>query len=150
MTTIESILSSDRTRCHVPAHSKKRVLEILAELIAGASEELTTSMLFERLVARERLGSTGIGNGIAIPHCRCSGLTRAIGALITLEKGVDFDAVDSAPVDVVFAMLVPEDGAADHLKLLAALAEALQDPTFVASLRRAETPEQLFSAARVV
>ena len=155
MSSLESILSDERILCRAACSSKKRALELLAELIAGDSRERTAgvqdqsvSELFELLIARERLGSTGIGNGIAIPHCRCAGLDRAVGAVITLENGIDFDAVDGAPVDIIFAMVVPQDGGSEHLQRLAVLAEALQTPGFVASLRSAETPAQLFAAAR--
>lgn len=147
MTTIESILTDERTLCHATCNSKKRAFEVLAELIANGTEDLRAEDLFEQLVARERLGSTGIGAGIAIPHCRCKGLQSTVGALMTLANPVQFDAVDSQPVDLVFAMLVPENAEAQHLQTLAALAEALQQQAFVDALRQAETREELYQVA---
>jgi PTS system nitrogen regulatory IIA component len=132
---IESLLTPTRTLCHVTCSSKKRSLEVLASLIAEGSENINADELFQQLVARERLGSTGIGEGIAIP------------ALMTLAKPIDFDSVDGRPVDVIFAMLVPENAENEHLQTLAMLAERLQDPQFVQSLRRAETGDDLYRAA---
>ncbi len=147
MTTSETILSVERTLCNVSCASKKRLLEKLAAVIAEHSNDLDPDYLFEQLLARERLGSTGIGSGIAIPHCRCKALDRTLGALITLESPIDFDAIDNQPVDVVFAMLVPENAESAHLQTLAGLAESLQKPDFVNALRQATNPEDLFQAA---
>lgn len=147
MTPIESILTLQRTLCHAASSSKKRTFEVLAELIASGTEDLRTDELFELLVARERLGSTGIGAGIAIPHCRCRGLGSTVGALMTLATPVQFDSVDGQPVDLVFAMLVPENAEAQHLQTLAALAEALQKPEFVDALRQARNREELYQVA---
>ena len=144
---IESLLTHKRTLCHASCNSKKRSLEILATLIAEGSENISADELFQQLVARERLGSTGIGEGIAIPHCRFKTSGATIGALMTLAKPIDFDAVDSQPVDVIFAMLVPENAENQHLQALAMLAEHLQDSRFVQALRSAETGDQLFHAA---
>lgn len=147
MTTSETILSVERTLCKVNCASKKRLLEKLAGLIADYSDNLNPDDLFERLLSRERLGSTGIGSGIAIPHCRCKALDRTLGALITLESPIDFDSIDNQPVDVVFAMLVPESAENAHLQTLAGLAESLQKPAFVTSLRHATDRDELFQAA---
>ncbi len=147
MTPIESILTTQRTLCQATCNSKKRTFEVLAELIASGTDDLKAEDLFEMLVARERLGSTGIGSGIAIPHCRCKGLDTTVGALMTLENPVHFDAADGQPVDLVFAMLVPENAEAQHLQTLAALAEALQQSSFVDSLRQAGNREALYRAA---
>lgn len=147
MTTSETILSVERTLCKIDCASKKRLLEKLAALISENSDDLNSDYLFEQLLSRERLGSTGIGSGIAIPHCRCKALDRTLGALITLESPIDFDAIDNQPVDVVFAMLVPENAENTHLQTLASLAESLQKPAFVASLRQAADRGELFQAA---
>jgi Phosphotransferase system mannitol/fructose-specific IIA domain (Ntr-type) len=144
---IESLLTQQRTLCHVTCTSKKRSLEVLASLIAEGCDGINADELFQQLVARERLGSTGIGEGIAIPHCRFKTAGATIGALMTLATPIDFDSVDSQPVDVIFAMLVPENAENAHLQTLAMLAEHLQNPRFVQSLRRAETGDDLYRAA---
>lgn len=144
---IESLLTQQRTLCHVTCTSKKRSLEVLASLIAEGCEGINADELFQQLVARERLGSTGIGEGIAIPHCRFKTAGATIGALMTLATPIDFDSVDSQPVDVIFAMLVPENAENAHLQTLATLAEHLQNPRYVQALRRAETGDDLYRAA---
>lgn len=120
---------------------------MLATLIAEGSDNIDADELFQQLVARERLGSTGIGEGIAIPHCRFKTAGATIGALMTLATPIDFDSVDGRPVDVIFAMLVPENAESEHLQTLAMLAERLQNQSFVEALRRAETGEDLYRAA---
>lgn len=147
MGTIEDLLSAKRTLCNAECGSKKRSLEILAELIANSAEDIDAGELFEQLIARERLGSTGIGHGIAIPHCRFKSLNHTVGALITLEKPIDFDAVDSEPVDIIFAMLVPDNAESEHLQTLAQLAEQLQKDSFVSALRNASDQSELFKLA---
>lgn len=144
---IESILTPQRTRCHATCNSKKRALEVLAELIAEGSDNIDASELFQQLIGRERLGSTGIGEGIAIPHCRFKTEGETIGAIMTLENPIDFDSVDNKPVDIIFAMLVPEDAESEHLQVLATLAESLQQSQFVSALRHADTEEALYRAA---
>ncbi|WP_020207968.1 PTS IIA-like nitrogen regulatory protein PtsN [Gilvimarinus chinensis] len=144
---IETILSSQRTLCRIEGVSKKRALEILANTIAEQVPGMDADDIFRRLIAREKLGSTGIGHGIAIPHCRIPGCDATLGALITLEEPIDFDAIDGEAVDVLFAMLVPAEAEDDHLKTLAALASALNEPSYREALRQAESPEQLYQAA---
>lgn len=144
---IELLLTHQRTLCNVACTSKKRALEMLATLIAEGSDNIDADELFQQLVARERLGSTGIGEGIAIPHCRFKTAGATIGALMTLATPIDFDSVDGRPVDVIFAMLVPENAESEHLQTLAMLAERLQNQSFVEALRRAETGEDLYRAA---
>ncbi len=147
MTTNESILSLDRTLCRISCASKKRLVEKLAGLIADDTGAIQAEDLFELLLARERLGSTGIGSGVAIPHCRCRMLNRTIGALITLDTPIDFDSIDGQPVDIVFAMLVPENAEDVHLQTLARLAESLQHDDFVKQLRTADNPGDLLALA---
>ena len=127
--------------------SKKRALEKLAELIAQSTPGISSDELFSHLINRERLGSTGIGEGIAIPHCRFETQGATIGALITLAEPIAFDAVDNRPVDIIFAMLVPNDANEQHLSTLAGLAEALQSAGFVEGLRRCNDDGGLYAAA---
>ncbi|HHO81644.1 MAG TPA: PTS sugar transporter subunit IIA [Halothiobacillus sp.] len=123
--------------------SQKRVLEALANLLADdelGGEESTR--IFETLIARERLGSTAIGHGIAIPHGRISGLSAPRAAMIRLREGIDFNAPDHAPVDLVFALIAPEDDDNVHLKILASLARMLSEPRNREALRNAQSPER--------
>lgn len=144
---IESLISPGRTLCGVEGGSKKRALELLANSIAQDIPEIDADELFRRLIGRERLGSTGIGHGVAIPHCRIDRCEAAVGALITLADPIDFDAIDSQPVDILFAMLVPEDAHDEHLQTLATLAGALNNPDYRQRLRKATSDEELYQAA---
>lgn len=144
---IQSIISPSRTLCGIEGVSKKRALEILATTIAEDVPAIDADDLFRRLIARERLGSTGIGHGIAIPHCRVSNCDGTLGALITLKEPIEFDAIDSEPVDVLFAMLVPEHAQDDHLQTLASLASMLNDANYRDSLRQAQSDRDLYQVA---
>jgi PTS system nitrogen regulatory IIA component len=142
---IQSLISPSRTLCGVEGGSKKRALELLANTIAQDIPDIDADELFRRLIGRERLGSTGIGHGIAIPHCRIEHCKGTVGALITLTDPIDFDAIDSQPVDILFAML--EDAHSEHLQTLAALAGALNNAEYRQRLRAAKTNEALYDAA---
>lgn len=144
---IHTLLSPDRTLCRVEGGSKKRAIEFLANAIAQDVSGIDADDLFRRLIGRERLGSTGIGHGIAIPHCRAENCTGAVGALITLTAPIDFDAIDSQPVDILFAMLVPEDAHDEHIQTLAALAGALSNEEYRNRLRSADSDIALYNAA---
>lgn len=141
---IQSILTQDRTKANWAANSKKRLLEKLSLLFAEQCDGIDPEELFDNLIERERLGSTGIGRGIAIPHCRCHTGGATLGACVTLDPPVAFDAIDNEPVDLLFAMLVPEDAEAAHLETLASLAESMQQEGFVSKLRTAKHDEDLF------
>ena len=146
---ITDVLTPAMTQCDLPGGSKKRVLENLStfitEQLGGDSEQ--TDTLFHSLVARARLGSTGIGEGIAIPHCRAPGFKRIHGCLIKLSNPVDFDAPDDQPVDLIFALVVPEEKNDEHLATLARVAALLQDETSRQSLRQCSSDEELFNTA---
>jgi len=144
---ISSILTTERCRAGITCSSKKRLMEILAELFGASLPDVDENAVFEALLARERLGSTGIGQGIAIPHCRFPTGGETLCACVTLSEAMNFDAVDSAPVDVVFAMLVPEEAEASHLQTLAALAEALQNGSYARRLRQSATDSELYTVA---
>ena len=107
--------------------SKKQILQELASFAAGLAK-LSESDVFEALLQRERLGSTGIGHGIAIPHGKMPKLNHLFGIFARLEKPVDFEALDGEPVDLIFLLLAPEGAGADHLKALSRVARALRDP----------------------
>ena len=142
---ISEILTSDRILCNVDLSSKKAVLETLSELIAGTGSGLTGQEVFNSLLSRERLGGTGLGNGIALPHGRLKNGLSTIAAFIKLKQGVDYDAVDHQPVDLIFALLVPEQSTEEHLQVLAQLAEMFNKPEFLARLRREESNEAIYS-----
>lgn len=142
--SIDNILSPELTHCRVSGSSKKRVLELIASFIAQAHPDLDESNIFNALVNRERLGSTGIGQGIAIPHCRLEHCTHVIGALLTLAEPVSFDAIDNEPVSLLFVLLVPEEATSEHLELLSQLAEKFNNPTLCARLRSCETNQDLY------
>lgn len=144
---ISSILTIDRCRANITGGSKKRLLETLAQLFATSLPSADETALFQAFIARERLGSTGIGQGIAIPHCRFDTGGEILCTCITLADPIDFDAIDSKPIDIVFAMLVPENAEDNHLQTLARLAEALQDGKFAQRLRRCHTDDSLYQLA---
>jgi PTS system nitrogen regulatory IIA component len=138
-----NFLALERIGCKVDASSKKKVLEELGKLFEGSAPGLTQDAVFDRLLERERLGSTGLGYGIALPHARVPDLEQAHGAFIQLSAGVDFDAIDNQPVDLVFALLVPEVATQEHLQLLAGLATLFSQAAFCERLRRAEDRQTL-------
>jgi len=132
------------SRCGIS--SKKRLIESLGELLAEADPALSTETVFERLLERERLGSTGLGHGIALPHARVDKLVAPIGAFIQLREAVEFDAIDDLPVDLAFALLVPQAADERHLQLLASLAEMFNDPALRKQLRGGASSGELFNA----
>lgn len=134
---IADILVPQRVAVDLELASKKAVLEALASLLAGADPRLKSGEIFDSLIARERLGTTGLGAGIAIPHGRISIDGIASGAFVRTSKPIDFDAVDNAPVDLFFALCVPKDANQGHLDLLAALAARFADNDFLGKLRAA-------------
>ena len=140
----EAFLLETRIGCNVEAASKKRVLEQLGQRLAESVPELTQDLVFDALLERERLGSTGLGKGIALPHARMAQVEQAMGAFIKLNQGVDFDAIDGEPVDLAFAMLVPEEATDEHLQLLSTLAKMFSDPQFCSELRAADSDQALF------
>ncbi|MCU0988249.1 MAG: PTS IIA-like nitrogen regulatory protein PtsN [Xanthomonadales bacterium] len=140
---ISDLLSPERIRCDVQSSSKKRLLEIISEELARNSSEFSEREIFESLCARERLGSTGLGKGVAIPHGRVKGSRHVEASFIRLKKPVPFDAVDGQPVDLLFCLAVPEDCGEDHLKLLAQVAELFSDPELLRQLREANDSGRL-------
>lgn len=124
--------------------NKKRLFQALGD-IAERSLELPGREVTERLQDRERLGTTGFGGGVAIPHGRVAGLDRIKGACVRLEKPIDYSAIDDLPVDLVFMLLSPEDAGVDHLKALAQVSRRLRDRAFVAKLRGAGSPDALYA-----
>jgi PTS system nitrogen regulatory IIA component len=128
----------------VKASGKKA---LLAELAAKAAQRygLDERRLFDRLLERERLGSTGIGSGIAIPHGRMPNLDKPVGLFARLAHPIDFDSIDDRPVDIVFLLLAPEGAGADHLKALARVSRLLRDRGLVDKLRATESADALYA-----
>ena len=131
---LSDLLAPDAVLPTLKVNSKKQAIQ---ELAAKAAElaALPERQIFETLLQRERLGSTGVGNGIAIPHGKLPKIGRLFGLFARIERPIDFDALDSEPVDLVFLLLAPEAAGADHLKALARVARVLRDPQTAAKLR---------------
>ncbi|EIK97991.1 PTS system subunit IIA [Pseudomonas sp. M47T1] len=144
MIRLEHILTPGRSLVNAPGGSKKKVLEHIANLIAREVPGLEMQVVFDSLIAREKLGSTGFGNGIAIPHCRLAGCNTPISALLHLENKIDYDAIDGAPVDLVFVLLVPQEATNEHLALLSQIAGMLDRADVRERLRAAPSSEALF------
>jgi PTS system nitrogen regulatory IIA component len=145
---VSELLDLDRISCNTHAASKKRVLEQLSQLLASSQSQLSQNQVFDSLLSRERLGSTGLGRGVAIPHGRVSGSDKTVLAMIKLQEGVDYDAVDQQPVDLLFALLVPEHSTEEHLQLLSQLAQMLSDAELVDRLRSAADARTLLTTMR--
>ncbi len=142
---IADILVPERVCVGADASSKKRVLEITSRLLLeGTSYTISPHVVFDRLNARERLGSTGLGFGVALPHGRLVEVEAAVGAFVHTSPGVDFDAPDREPVDLVFALLVPEHSTDEHLQILSRLADMFSDETFRKELRATTSNEVVF------
>lgn len=140
---IDHILTPERTFAGVQGGSKKRVLELIGKLVAQHTN-LDPDAIYENLIARERLGSTGFGNGIAIPHCRLEDCHQAIGALLQLDGKIDFDALDGQPVDLIFVLLVPQEATEQHLQILKMLAGKLDNAELRDALRAAPDVDALY------
>ncbi|WP_375751491.1 PTS IIA-like nitrogen regulatory protein PtsN [Vibrio sp. HN007] len=140
---ISDVLTLDCTKSAVQCSSKKRALEIISQIAAEHSGQNSTE-LFECMLNREKMGSTGIGNGIAIPHARMFSCDRAIAVLVQCEEAIDFDAIDNKPVDILFALLVPDAQCKEHLKTLSSMAERLNDKQTLKLLRNAKSDKELF------
>lgn len=141
---LSDLISPDRALCDVHATSKKKLLQMASEALALSPLPITATDIFDSLIARERLGSTGLGSGVAIPHGRIKGAAHAIGAFIKLDEAIDYDAIDGQPVDMVFALVVPEESTDEHLQTLSMLAQMFSDREFCKQLRDAPSAEAQF------
>ena len=143
---LDSILTPERCHSRLDGVSKQRILTAISRLMEQAVPALEADQVYHGLMARERLGSTGLGNGIAVPHCRLETCTGIVGSLITLASPIDFDAIDGKPVDLLFVLIVPVEHTDEHVKTLARLAEMFSDNGFCRDLRATENGESLFNA----
>jgi PTS system nitrogen regulatory IIA component len=141
---IADLLAPDAVLPGLKAQSKKQLLQELAARAHGLTH-LSERRIFETLVERERLGTTGVGAGIAIPHGRMTEAKSIVGLFARLEHVIDYEAVDSQPVDLVFMLLAPENAGADHLKALAKVSRLLRDKAIVEKLRQATTAEAIYA-----
>ena len=141
---LSDLLPQDAVLPALKVNSKKQALQEIAER-AAALTGVGEREIFDTLLQRERLGSTGVGNGIAIPHGRLAGLQRLHGLFARVEPPVDFDSVDQQPVDLVFLLLAPENAGADHLKALARVSRLLRDRQVCEKLRGAESRDALYA-----
>jgi len=144
MTEIADIVSRDHIACRGNANSKKRVLELLSDLIVKDDPSLTQMEVFGSFLNRERLGSTALGHGVAIPHGRLGGISKPVGAFLQLKHGIDYEAPDNEPVTLFFALLVPENSAGQHLEILARLAELFSDEVICERLRDVREQDELY------
>ncbi|MBV1876882.1 MAG: PTS sugar transporter subunit IIA [Pseudomonadales bacterium] len=144
---IASILSPDNAYCALEAASKKRAIEEVATKLAGSIEGVNADDLFNKLINREKIGSTAIGHGIAIPHCRLDSIDRIIGGIFVLKQKVDFQAFDNEFVNILFVLLVPTEEVDEHLQVLAMLADKFESAIYRQSLINAHDNSALFQAA---
>jgi nitrogen PTS system EIIA component len=141
---LNDILAPDAVMASLRVNSKKQALQELSERAALVSG-LAAREVFDSLLQRERLGSTGVGDGIAIPHGKLAKCGRIFGIFARLERPIDFEALDGLPVDLMFLLIAPENAGADHLKALALIARALRSPGLAAKLRATRDASALFS-----
>ena len=141
---LSDLISPEAMIASLKAKNNKQLLQALAAHAARLTG-LEERDIFDTLLQRERLGSTGLGQGIAIPHGKFAGLTRIVGVFAKLAEPVDFDAVDGAPVDIVFLLLAPEGAGADHLKALARISRLLREGSAVEKLRASKDAAALYA-----
>ncbi|GAA0833751.1 MULTISPECIES: PTS sugar transporter subunit IIA [Marinomonas] len=142
---LKSLIKADLVFAKQDVVSKKRILESVADVAANRLH-CDKEAIYEALLGREKLGSTGIGNGIAIPHCRLESANHTAVVILSLQSAIDFDAVDRKPIDLVFALIVPPQECDAHLSTLAEIAELAQSEKVLNTLREAETNDALFIA----
>lgn len=142
---LKSILSLDCTQSAVQVNSKKRILQYISQLAHKKFPQLQEQDILESLLGREKLGSTGIGDGIGLPHGRLNGADKSVAIFVVTQKPLDFDAIDKKPVDVFCALLIPEQNCQEHLATLSQIAKMLSDKTLVKKLRHSKSNEELYS-----
>ena len=141
---LTDLLSPDAILSALRVNGKKQALQEMSERAAQVSG-LAAREIFDSLLQRERLGSTGVGDGIAIPHGKLAKCTRIFGIFARLERAIDFEALDGLPVDLIFLLIAPESAGADHLKALAMIARVLRDSEMAAQLRATRDASALYS-----
>ncbi|NQY27648.1 MAG: PTS sugar transporter subunit IIA [Piscirickettsiaceae bacterium] len=139
------LVNAQNIRCQESnTFSKKRILENLSQLLAKNTKVISADKIFQALLERERLGSTGLGKGVAIPHARIPGLTHTIAAMMTLTVPVNYESADNQPVDIIYGLLVPADDGGDHLEHLASLVSSFREPQICQSIRNINNSDKIF------
>lgn len=138
------LLKPEAVKVSGSVSSKKRLFQVLGDL-AHSAYGLDSGTVTDALRAREALGPTGVGHGVALPHARLDGLDGVVGCFVLLDKPIDFDSVDREPVDLAFALLAPENAGVDHLKALALVSRTLREPSVCAKLRANFDPATLYT-----
>ena len=141
---IYELLTPSSVIANLRVTTKRQALQELAKRAATAIGQ-DEHKVFELLLEREQLGTTGIGGGTAVPHGRLPGLTQPMGLFARLEKPLDFDAIDSQPVDLIFLLLTPSDAGANHLKALARISRLMRDRAMCAKLRGTESADAIYA-----
>lgn len=144
MIPLNHVLSAELTFIEDFGASKKKVLQTIAERLSQTLSGFSDIAIFDQLIARERLGSTGIGSGVAVPHCRLEGLHEPAAVLVRLPDPVDFDAIDRQPVDLIFTLVVPAEATDEHLQLLAGIVERVHDPDELKKLHQCPDAASLY------
>jgi nitrogen PTS system EIIA component len=144
MTLLSEILTPNAIAVGLSVTNKKTLFQHFGA-VAEREYSLSSSDVIDRLTERERLGSTGFGNAIAIPHGKIEGLDHIVAIFVRLAQPIDFQSIDQMPVDIVFCLLSPPDAGADHLKALAQISRWLRDPLFVAKLRGAASNDAVYA-----
>lgn len=142
---LTDIVAADRVASGLTFTSKKKALEDLAKLLAKGAKGVDANDILNSLTSREKLGSTGLGHGVAIPHGRLNGVDGSVGAFMRLKNALEYDAHDGQPVDLVFGLLVPSNATEAHLKHLAAIAEMFSDEGFCKKMRAATDDAALYA-----
>ena len=141
---LSDLLSADSVLGTLSATNRKQALQVLSEA-AGAKLGLDSRIVFDSVMERERLGSTGVGDGVAIPHARLKGLDHVFGLFARLKHPIDFDAIDGRPVDLIFLLLAPETSSAEHLKALARISRVFRRDDFRSHLRATDSRDGMFA-----
>ncbi|MBX2825354.1 MAG: PTS sugar transporter subunit IIA [Gammaproteobacteria bacterium] len=150
MIELSDLLSPQSLHCRCEIKSKKKALQTVAELLGTQlqDDELSEMDFLDALIAREKLGSTGLGHGVSIPHGRIKGLEQPFASLITLAEGIDYDAPDNEKVDIVMGLVVPEHCNDEHLQILASLASVFSADEFRDDLRKCTSPEDMLKVVQ--
>jgi PTS system nitrogen regulatory IIA component len=145
MMTLQDILTPECTLSLTTETSKKKVLEKICAIASAKYSNISQHELLDSLLVREKMGSTGIGNGIAIPHGRLANTTQVIAVLLTTQQAIAFDAIDNRSVDIFIALFVPEDCCKDHLTTLQSIAELFNNKKTCKQARKCQTSSELYA-----
>jgi PTS system nitrogen regulatory IIA component len=140
--TISALLSPQRIFLDTEISSKKKLLELIANIVADQTQ-LAESLIYNNLLNRERLGSTGLGHGFAVPHARLENLDKTIGCLFRLKEPVNFEAPDNQPVDLVFTIIIPQEATEEHLLILSSLASIFSRTDVCEAIRGATSRDEI-------